>query len=375
MHKLPESSLELRVLLRGLPANSGVYKFLDKVKKPIYIGKAKNLRKRVPSYFQETANKPKKIESLIRLSKYIDITLTNNELEALLLEQYLIKESKPQFNVQFKDDKGYPWIKLEVSKDFPAAKSYLGKKKDSEKYFGPFPSSYAVRDALSLIQKTFKLRNCNDSFFKNRSRPCMQYQIGRCSGPCVGHISKQDYSEEVIATKLLLEGKSEQLLSGFYDQMDKLSKRKLYEKAAVYRDKISSLRDVHRQQSAAGFLKERDAICISVLDGVTRVGITHVREGWVTGHENFIQNNISLESSLVSSFIISHYLSSDTCPKTLVFGEIIEDKSILEEALSIRHNKKVRIITKPGNKDKGLLEICSLNTNLASKRDNKNFKD
>ena len=178
------------------------------------------------SYFR-VATRTKKIERLFEEAAFIDISLTNTELESLLYEQFLIKEFKPKFNVQFKDDKGYPWIKIEVKKRYPSAKSYLGKNLKEDKFFGPFPNGFAVRDALKLIQKTFKLRNCSDSYFKNRSRPCLQYEIGRCSAPCVGLITEKEYLKDVDRAQLLLEGKSDELINDFYTEMDRYSSKKL----------------------------------------------------------------------------------------------------------------------------------------------------
>ena len=375
MQLIPISKEALKDFFQDLPKEPGIYKFLNARKLPIYIGKAKNLKNRVPSYFQDSKDKTKKIKNLIKESRYIEITLTKNELEALLLEQYLIKEVKPKFNVQFKDDKGYPWIKINSSKDFPSAKSFLGKKDDKEKYFGPYPSSYAVRDVLSIMQKTFKLRNCSDSFFRNRTRPCLQYEIGRCSAPCVKYITQADYFKEVQGAIKLLEGKSEDLITDFYTSMDISSKNKSYERAAIYRDKISALREIQRNQSITGYTKERDAICISSLNGVTKIGITHVNKGWITGHDNFIQKNTSLENSLLGTFIKRHYLSSSYCPPIIVSSEQIPQKNLLEMALSKFHDKEIKIITKPGKKDKGLLEITKSNTLLAVKRSAKNNKD
>jgi len=370
--EVPNNKKDLREFLKKLPNTSGVYKFLDNSKKPIYIGKAKNLRIRITSYFKDSQERTKKIQKIVTNLKDIEITLTNSELEALLLEQYLIKVNKPKFNVQFKDDKGYPWIKLETSNDFPSAKSFLGKKGDKDKFFGPFPSSYAVQDSLKLLQKTFKIRNCTDSFFKNRTRPCIQFEIGRCSAPCVGNISQKDYLQDVNSTELLLSGKSEKLISSFYGLMDGHSKAKSFEKAAIYRDKISSLREIQRLQSIAGHLKERDAIFIYTLNGETKAGITHVNEGWVTGHENFIQKNIMIEGSVLEYFIKTHYLNNAYCPSCLIISENIKNKSIIELALSKYHNKSIRIISKLGTKDKGLIKICQNNTIFSFKKNSKN---
>tara|TARA_X000000368_G_scaffold226576_1_gene178822 strand:+ start:4137 stop:5978 length:1842 start_codon:yes stop_codon:yes gene_type:complete len=362
---VPLSKNKLKDFLRDLPKNPGVYKFLDESKKVIYIGKAKNLRNRIPSYFANSSNKTKKLKKLVYLLKSIEITITNSELEALLLEQYLIKEKKPKFNVQFKDDKGFPRIKIESSKEFPSAKPFLGKMNSQDKFYGPFPSSYAVQESLRSLQKIFKLRNCSDSFFKNRTRPCIQYEIGRCSAPCLGYISKKEYMKEVDSASLLLLGKSEELTSSFYSLMDKHSKAKSFEKAAIYRDKISSLRDIQRLQSVTGHSQERDAVSICTINGETKVGITHVNGGWVTGHENFITQNNIVEGSLLRNFIQTYYLSEVYCPKNIIVGEAIQNKEMIELALSEYHNKKVRVISKLATKDKGLMKICEDNTRLS----------
>ena len=228
-YSIPVSDKDIKDFINQIPKSPGVYKFLDQFNGTLYVGKAKFLNKRVASYFRK-ASRSKKIEKLLEQAKYLEFALTNTELESLLHEQFLIKELKPKFNVQFKDDKGYPWIKIESKKNFPAAKSFLGKKLENGKFFGPFPNSYAVRDALKLIQKTFKLRNCSDAYFKNRSRPCLQYEIGRCSAPCTGLINKKEYLKEVHNAELLLAGKSEDLINKFYIAMDEFSQKKIMKK-------------------------------------------------------------------------------------------------------------------------------------------------
>ena len=364
---IPTNKGDVRDFISNLPHSPGVYKFLNKSKYPIYIGKAKSLKNRVSSYFRESS-RSKKIKKLFETTKYIELSLTNTELESLLHEQFLIKKYKPKFNVQFKDDKGYPWIKFDMDKSFPSAKSFLGKKEDKGKYFGPFPNSYAVRDALKLIQKTFKLRNCSDSFFKNRSRPCLQYEIGRCSAPCVGLISHSDYQSEVNGANLLLTGRSEDLITEFYSLMDNFSSTKEFEKAAVYRDRISALREIQRSQSIVGFRKNRDAIYLSLDREKPKVGVSSVYQGWVTGHKNFLFGE-GFEPSEILEYFISHYYFSDIdCPEVLVIGQQLENKKFLEEALRKFHSKKISIITKPSKKDKGLLEICRANTELFLKK-------
>ncbi len=365
---IPSSDDEIKNLIREIPNSPGVYKFLDQSRYPLYIGKAKSLNKRLGTYFR-VSSRSEKITRLIGASKFIELSLTNTELESLLHEQYLIKNFKPKFNVQFKDDKGYPWIKVETDNDFPAAKSYLGKKQEKGKFFGPFPNSYAVRDALKLIQKTFKLRNCSDSYFKNRSRPCLQYEIGRCSAPCVGLINEEDYQNEVRGADLLLSGRSEDLVQEFYGLMDKFALKRQYEKAAVYRDRISALRDIQRTQSIAGFSKNRDAIYLSTLKGKVKIGVSSVIGGWVTGHKNFHLEEGIEENEILESFIAHHYFSSNDCPTVLVIGHELPSKRLIEQALSKFHGRKISIISKPSKKDKGLLEICKANTEFVLKKD------
>lgn len=365
---IPHDKTDIKDFIRGVPKTPGVYKFLDSSKNPLYIGKAKHLNKRLASYFR-TSSRPEKINKLLETAKYIELSLTNTELESLLHEQFLIKKYKPKYNIQFKDDKGYPWIKVETEKSFPSAKSFLGKKDDKGKFFGPFPNSYAVRDALKLVQKTFKLRNCSDSYFKNRSRPCLQYEIGRCSAPCVGLISQEEYQREVIGANLLLTGRSEELVKEFYSLMDNFSLSKEFEKAAVYRDRISALREIQRSQSVAGFRKNRDAIYLSLDNRNPKIGVSNVYQGWVTGHKNFILEEGFEENEILEHFITHNYLSTNACPSVLVVGKDLKNKKLIEEALSSFHSKKISIITKPAKKDKGLLQICKTNTELILKRD------
>jgi len=375
MLELPKDKEGLVYFIKNLPQKPGIYKFIDLKRKPIYIGKAKNIKKRVSQYFKNLKTRTTKLNNLISESVFLDITLTNSELEALLLEQYQIKKSRPKFNVQFKDDKGYPWLRVEISKKFPGVSSYLGKKNDKEDYFGPYPSSYAAKEALSVIQKTFKLRNCSDSFFKNRSRPCMQFEIGRCSAPCVGHINHSDYMKEVKNAQRLLQGKADDLIEEFYSTMDNSSINQMYERAALYRDKISSLRDIQRNQSIAGFKKDKDALSVCSFNGITKIGLTHVKGGWITSHQNFIQENVGLSEPIIKNFIKSYYLSDNYCPSNIIVNEDIIGKIGIEEALSSFHKKSVKIITRPGTKDKGLLQMAISNTKFATEKTSVQKKD
>ncbi len=358
---IPDSEKEIPNFLKTLPKSPGVYKFLDQYNTPLYIGKAKLLNQRIRSYFQ-TSSKSKKIEKLIEEAEFVELSITSTELESLLLEQFLIKEFKPKFNVQFKDDKGYPWIKIDKYKKYPSAKSFLGKKQENGKFYGPFPNSYAVRDALKVVQKTFKLRNCSDSSFRSRKRPCLQYEIGRCSAPCVGLINMDDYKQEVESAELLLEGKSNKLIDEFYELMDKYSLNKDYERAAIYRDRISSIRDIQRSQSITGFKEQRDAIYVHAKSGISKIGVTHVNEGWVTGHQNYLEVEDLFEEDVLEKFILQNYFLIKDCPPYLVISRKLKNKDFIEESLSKHHSKRIKIITRPSKKDKGLLEICKSNT-------------
>ena len=365
MLKIPRSH-NFSSFISKLPVSTGVYKFKNSNRESIYIGKAKNLKNRLKSYLSKSQNKSQKIKGIISEGIYLDLILTKNELDSLILEQHLIKEEKPKYNVQFKDDKGYPWIVFEISKEFPAVRSFLGRKNKDELYFGPFPNSYSVKNVLDLIQKIFKLRDCSDSFFKNRKRPCLQYEIGRCSAPCVGNINQEEYLIEVQHAKHLLKGKSENLIKDLYRSMDFNSKNKLYERAVFYRDKISALREIQRNQSTSGFLKERDAISICKKSKNLRIGVTEVRGGWIVAHKNFISNNhVDEDKSILENFLSSYYFERKKIPPCIVLPEKLTDKKILENALENFHGKKIKLITKPGKKDQGLLEISHSNTNFS----------
>jgi len=362
--------------LNSLPTNPGIYKFLDSKKEVLYIGKAKDLRKRIKSYYAKTKSQSQKVRRLNSESVYLEITITSSELEALLLEQHLIKEEKPKYNVQFKDDKGYPWIKISTNNSYPSAISFLGRRGSKDQYFGPFPSSFAVKNTLKIIQKIFKIRDCKDSFFKNRKRPCLQHEIGRCSAPCVNEISSRDYLKDVDQAMDLLNGKGNDLLEVFYLEMDIHSLNKAYEKAADYRNKISSLREIQRDQSIAGYSKDRDAIFISHSGKIIKIGVTSVRGGWIVSHKNFSEKNAPLKEGLLDSFLASYYTSEATCPNTILVAEELNDKSTLQIALSEFHKKKIHIRTRFRNKDIGLMKICKSNTDLylkGRKRKTKNL--
>ena len=368
MQRLSTSDKGFKKLLNSLPERPGVYRFLDANEKIIYVGKSKNLQKRIRTYFLKSKGRHKKLVSLVEDITFLEIVVTTNELEAFLHEQHQIKEHKPKYNVQYKDDKGYPWIKVETTKEFPSVTSFLGKKSGEGLYFGPFPSSIAVREVLKLLQKIFKLRNCSESYFKHRTRPCLQFEIGRCSAPCVESISRKDYAKEVENAIMLLQGKADYLVEDFYYLMDKNSENKTFERAAFYRDKISALREVQRDQSIAGFSKERDAISLCRAYGASRIGVTKVRGGWITGHNNFKVEEENFVDLNLSDFISTHYSEEEDCPEIILVEKNLENKKVIEKLLSLKHEKSIKVLTHPTGKDRGLLQICRSNTKLSLKR-------
>ena len=369
MQDLIEVGISPRKFLKQIPKNAGIYKFLGSNKDVLYIGKAKNLNKRLNSYFRISKTSSPKLNNLISEAKFLNIIITDSELEALLLEQHEIKEHRPKYNVVFKDDKGYPWIRVSISKNYPSVTLFRGKKEGKDLFFGPFPSTYATREVMDLIQKFFNLRNCSDNFFKNRSRPCMQAQIGRCSAPCVGAVEEKEYLKEVNSVRKLLEGKSEDLLEELYLLMDQQSKEKNYERAALYRDKISALREIQRGQSSAGFLQERDAIICLGKEGNYKIGLTEVRGGWIVSHRNFSFKGSAYDKNILEIFILDHYISKgNKPPEAIVLDERLINKKGTEKALNFYHKKNSRIITQPKKKDKGLLKIALSNTEFSLKR-------
>ena len=239
---MPEdiASFDFKSFLKGLTQRPGIYQMLGEDREILYIGKAKNLRKRIASYFSKT-KLTAKTQALVNRIVTIDVTVTQTEIEALLLEQNLIKQNLPPYNILLRDDKSYPYIFLSDQDKYPQLSFHRGKKRKAGSYFGPFPSVQAVRESMSFLQKTFKVRQCEDSFFKNRSRPCLQYQIKRCTAPCVELVTPQNYQQDVEHTKMFLEGKSDNLIKKFEIEMDVSSKNLNFEAAATLRDQICLL--------------------------------------------------------------------------------------------------------------------------------------
>src|SRR5699024_5347361 len=255
-----QPDFEPKRYVRQLTTRPGVYRMYDAGGEVLYVGKARNLKRRVASYFLGTTASPKTAAMLAHVAR-IEVTITDTEDEALILESTLIKRHKPRYNILLRDDKSYPYLLITNDHDFPRVTYHRGAQKIAGHYFGPYPSSGAVRQTQDTIYRLFKLRNCTDSFYASRSRPCLQYQIKRCTAPCVGYISKQDYARDVDDAVQLLEGGNDKLTKRLIGEMQSASEALDFEQAAYLRDKIAALRRLQAQSQTAGGKGDFDIIC------------------------------------------------------------------------------------------------------------------
>ena len=343
----------IKIKLKNLTKEPGVYKMLDKSGNVIYVGKAKNLKNRVSNYFIGS-NHNTKTQLLQKNIDDFSIIITKTETQALLLENELIKQFKPKFNILLKDSKSYPYIYL--SNDVhPRLGMFRGKKNKNYHYFGPYPSSHIARDALALLKKIFKVRQCTNSFYRARSRPCLEYQIGLCSAPCVGKISDNKYVQDVDMVSLFLNGKASKLLSQVSQKMKDASINLDFETAAKYRDQLIGLRTI-QERHGSQFSSDMDVVSI-VNDADTHcIELVFVRGGKQVGSETFFPKNVKNDScqEVLSAFLPLYYLGTKT-PKEIVLSHKLEDKLVLEEGLS------TKIIQSPRVDKKHYLEMATLN--------------
>jgi excinuclease ABC subunit C len=343
----------IKIKLKNLTKEPGIYKMLDKSGNVIYVGKAKNLKNRVSNYFIGS-NHNTKTQLLQKNIDDFSIIITKTETQALLLENELIKQFKPKFNILLKDSKSYPYIYL--SNDVhPRLGMFRGKKNKNYHYFGPYPSSHIARDALALLKKIFKVRQCTNSFYRARSRPCLEYQIGLCSAPCVGKISDNKYEQDVDMVSLFLNGKASKLLSQVSQKMKVASINLDFETAAKYRDQLIGLRTI-QERHGSQFSSDMDVVSI-VNDADTHcIELVFVRGGKQVGSETFFPKNVKNDScqEVLSAFLPLYYLGTKT-PKEIVLSHKLEDKLVLEEGLS------TKIIQSPRVDKKHYLEMATLN--------------
>ena len=334
-------------LLAAVTTRPGVYQMYDETGAVLYIGKAGNLRKRLASYFRGRGLAAKTLAMVNRVAD-VQVTVTDSETDALLLEHNLIKRHKPAYNILLRDAKSYPYLYLS-SDEFPRLGLHRGAKRADGEYYGPYPSAGAVRESLHLLQKVFQVRQCENSYYRNRSRACLQYQIGRCSGPCVGLVSKEDYAVQVENTRLFLRGKSSQLMQRLADAMEAASQRLEFEKAAVLRDQLAQLQQVQTIQGIEGVAGDLDIISAVAEAGKTCVQVLFVRAGRVLGSKSYFPP-LRLDqgaAEILTAFLPQYYLAgSRAIPAEIILGVSPRGLASLREVLSERAGRKVAVKTR-----------------------------
>jgi excinuclease ABC subunit C len=364
-------AFDAKAFLKTLPSSPGIYQMFSKTSEVLYVGKARNLKQRVTSYFgKQPAHS--KTAALVKQINHIDVIVTQTENEALLLENTLIKKLKPRYNILFRDDKSYPYIFISDHADYPRLDFHRGTKHEKGQYFGPFPSATAVRETLSLLQKIFKIRQCQDPFFRSRSRPCLQYYIKRCTAPCVGFIQPAAYLQDVKNAKLFLAGKNKQVITDLAKQMEKAANDLEFERASHYRDQITHLRHVQERQHVYQEGGDTDVIAAIHRQGMTCVEVLFIRGGHLLGHKAYFPN-VSLpwgEDEILSRFIEQYYLSSaihKEIPRQIIVNSAVPDRAWLESVLSEQVKHPVSILHKVRGSRAAWLQMALRNAEQAVK--------
>jgi excinuclease ABC subunit C len=354
----------------SLPARPGVYRMLDADEVILYVGKARNLKSRVGSYFQPSNVHPK-VQALVAKTARMEVTITNSDTEALLLEFNLIKKHRPRFNVVLRDDKSFPFLHLDTKHEFPRLSFYRGSRKEPGRFFGPYPSAGAVRETLQQLQKLFRLRNCEDTYFANRSRPCLQYQIQRCTGPCVGLISRENYARDAAAAIQVLEGRDDEVQQELGRRMEKAAERLEFEDAARLRDQLANLKAVQAQQIVtAGTDHDADVISVAAGNGEFCVALMFIRGGRSLGSTTFFPRAPFAEATeVLAQFVGQYYLEREAPPEILVETEF-EDIKVFEATLAERSGHRVRITSAVRGLRARWLEMMHNNANEALKMRN-----
>ena len=344
MSKANDQEFDARPFVGSLTHRPGVYSMLNAKGKVIYVGKARDLKKRVASYFQRTHASPKTASMMLQVAN-VEVTVTNTESEALILEYNLIKRHKPRFNVVLRDDKSYPYIHVTTTHPFPRIEFHRGARKGKGRYFGPYPNSSSVRKTVNELQKLFLIRSCQDSYFSNRTRPCLQYQIKRCTAPCVGYVDEETYAEDINAAILFLEGRNRHVIDTFVARMEQAAKELDYERAARYRDQISRIKDVEAEQLISrSNAKDLDVIGVASRPGIHCFTVLFIRNGALLGSRNHfprVAGELS-RNDVVSGFLSQYYLGREA-PAEIIVDAAIDDQSLLQQELAQRAGHKVEI--------------------------------
>ncbi|WP_345846211.1 excinuclease ABC subunit UvrC [Shewanella algae] len=357
-----------KLFLKNLTSAPGVYRMYDSGGSVIYVGKAKDLKKRLSSYFRK--NLPNvKTQALVSHIANIDVTLTHSETEALILENDYIKQYLPKYNVLLRDDKSYPFILLSQHRH-PRLAYHRGPQREKGQYFGPYPNGGAVRESLHLMQKLFPIRQCDDLYYKARSRPCLQYQLKRCSAPCVGKVSDDEYLEQVKLATLFLKGKDQQVLSALVKKMEQAAESMAYEQAARYRDQIMALRRVAEQQEVSSSHGDLDVIGVHYASGVACFHLLFIREGKIFGSRSYYPSVPAQTemAEVLRAFMLQFYLNVDiqrTIPREILLSDGYEELEELEQVLMEALNKKVAIRTRVRGDRAGYLRLAKTNATNA----------
>jgi excinuclease ABC subunit C len=337
------AAFDAKSFVDSLPSRPGVYRMLDAEAQILYVGKARNLKSRVGSYFQPSNVQPK-VQALVAKTASMEVTITNSDTEALLLEFNLIKKHRPRFNVVLRDDKSFPYLHLETRHEFPRLNFYRGSRKEAGRYFGPYPSAGAVRESLQQLQKLFRLRNCDDLYFANRSRPCLQYQIERCTAPCVGLIDKEEYGRDVESAIRVLEGRNDEAQRELARRMESAAEQLKFEDAARARDQLKALRALQAQQIVTADIDhDADVIAVASGNGEFCIALMFVRGGRSLGSTTFFPKAPLAElKEVLAAFVTQYYLERESPPEIIVESDF-EEMQVLEATLAERTGHKMRI--------------------------------
>ncbi|MEE8387371.1 MAG: excinuclease ABC subunit UvrC [Acidiferrobacterales bacterium] len=357
-----------KTFVKSLPHRPGIYKMMGENSEVLYVGKARDLHKRVASYFRNSGLSTKN-QAMMQLVRDIQITVTHTENEALLLENNIIKAEKPRFNILLRDDKSYPYLYLSTDNEFPRLDLHRGARKKPGRYFGPYPSVTAVRESLSLLQKTFGIRQCRDSFFQSRSRPCLQYQIKRCTAPCTGMISREAYAEDVRSIVMFLEGKSRELVEEIVIEMEAASDKHDFEKAAIYRDRVAALKRVQEKQYINGTGGDIDVMAVYLDQGTACVQVTFIRDGRHLGSRSYFPQRTAGNDAadIVSAFVSQYYVHKEVPAQVYVDRELA-DVELLQAALSQQAGHRVRLTVPSRGAPRRWMQMAEINARDALRR-------
>ena len=370
---------DLEEELKKLPNKPGVYLMHSKDDTIIYVGKAINLKNRVRQYFQSSRTRTAKIEKMVSKIAYFEYIITNSELEALVLENNLIKEHSPRYNTMLKDDKTYPFIKVTVDEEYPRILFSRQMKRDKAKYFGPFTSAAAVKDTIELLKKLYHIRSCNRNLPKDigKERPCLYYQIHQCKGPCQGYVSVEEYRGQVEQAVAFLAGDYKQVIKDLEAKMQQASEELEFEQAAEYRDLLESVRHVtEKQRITNSDSLDRDVVAISMSERDAVVAAFFVREGKILGREHFHMTGSEGETTgdILNAFMKQYYAGTPYIPREIILEEEIAEREIIEEWLSKRNGNKVRIIVPQKGEKHKLIALAKENARLVLNQDLEKIK-